>query len=45
MSEPTEYAHEGHDLIDIPDDPLFCVTCGFDVVGPGECITQAEGVQ
>ena len=33
------FAHAGHDLIDMEGDPTFCVTCGFDVMGPNECQT------
>ncbi|KQW07640.1 hypothetical protein ASC66_01175 [Leifsonia sp. Root4] len=41
MNDKREYAHEGHDLIDCPGDPTFCATCGFDVMGPGQCGTNA----
>ena len=37
-----DYAHRGHDLIDMPGDPTFCVTCGFDVMGRGQCGTTEE---
>ena len=38
------YAHEGHDLIEMADDPTFCATCGFDVMPPNACATKGGSV-